>query len=233
MKAGRKDNRMRRYECGIRELKATGGDDSGMTFSGYGAVFGNVDYWGDMIVEGAFQSTIAQSKSTGQWPAMLSQHGFTADGDVPIGVWTEMREDSIGLYVEGKIADTPRGREIYELLKMEPRPAINGLSIGYTAVEWTTRTKPEEPRRTLKKINLMEISLVTFPANPKARTTSVKSGLTIRDAEKALRDAGFSNSQAKCIVAEGFDSLVPWDAEEDVESIKAAIKRSMEAFRAA
>jgi len=222
---------MKRYECGLSEIKVAGDAEAGMQFSGYGAVFGNVDYWGDLIVEGAFQSTIAQAKSTNQWPALLSQHGFTGEGDVPVGIWTEMREDSIGLYVEGKLADTPRGKELYGLMKMEPRPAINGLSIGYQAVEWTARTKPEDPRRTLKKINLMEISLVTFPANPKARTTAVKSGLTIRDAENALRDAGFTRSQAKSIIAEGFDGLPPWDADEDTEAVKAVAESVKEAIR--
>ncbi len=223
---------MKRYECGLKEIKAAGDAETGMTFSGYGAVFGNVDYWGDLIIEGAFQSTISQAKSTGQWPAMLSQHGFTGDGDMPVGIWTEMREDSIGLYVEGKLADTPRGKELYGLMKMDPRPAINGLSIGYIPVEWVMRSKPEEPRRTLKVINVMEISFATFPANPKARVTAVKSGLTIRDAENALRDAGFTRSQAKSIIAEGFDSLPPWDADEDtVEAIKTAIKNNILRFR--
>lgn len=222
---------MKRYECGLKEIKAAGDAETGMTFSGYGAVFGNVDYWGDLIIEGAFQNTIATAKSTGQWPAMLSQHGFTGDGDMPVGIWTEMREDPIGLYVEGKLADTPRGKELYGLMKMDPRPAINGLSIGYIPVEWTSRSKPEEPRRTLKKINLMEISLATFPANLKARVTAVKSGLTIRDAEKALRDVGFSQSQAKNIIAEGFDVLPPWDADEEIDALKAVLTRNIGAFR--
>lgn len=220
---------MKRYECGFRDIKAIG-DETGMQFSGYGAVFGNVDFWGDMIIPGAFQKSLSQAKSSGQWPAMLSQHGFTADGDVPVGIWTELNEDSIGLHVEGKFADTPRGHEAYQLLKMEPRPAITGLSIGYQAVKWSNRLKPEDPRRTLEEINLMEISLVTFPANPKARVTAVKSGLTIRDAENALRDAGFTRSQAKSIIAEGFDSLPQWDADEDVESVKAMIKRNIGEF---
>mgnify|MGYP001564387531 FL=1 len=150
---------------------------------------------------------------------------------MPVGIWTEMREDPIGLYVEGKLADTPRGKELYGLMKMDPRPAINGLSIGYIPVEWTSRSKPEEPRRTLKKINLMEISLATFPANLKARVTAVKSGLTIRDAEKALRDVGFSQSQAKNIIAEGFDVLPPWDADEEIDALKAVLTRNIGAFR--
>ena len=58
----------------------------------------------------------------------------------------------------------------------------------------------------LKKVDLFEISLVTFPANPKARIGSVKSGLSEREAERALRDAGFSRSEAKAIIADGFNA---------------------------
>ena len=172
-------------------------DDAGaqeMVFSGYGAVFGNVDSYGDVIQKGAFKETLRGARKDGTWPAMLMQHGGFLGGsdDNPVGIWTELNEDDTGLYVEGKLADTARGREAYSLLKMAPRPALNGLSIGYRAKEWSVGTKPGEPRRTLKKIELMEVSLVTFPANGKARVAAVKSGLTVRDAERSLREAGFS-----------------------------------------
>jgi hypothetical protein len=69
------------------------------------------------------------------------------------------------------------------------------------------RSRPEEPRRTLKKVDLMEVSIVTMPANPKARVTQVKSG-SIREFEAFLRDAGgFSAAQAKAIAASGFKSI--------------------------
>jgi hypothetical protein len=70
-------------------------------------------------------------------------------------------------------------------------------------------TKPDEPRRTLQEVELMEVSLVTFPANPKALIGSVKSGAGLgpRDAEKALREAGFSSNEAKAILAKGFGAL--------------------------
>ena len=125
---------MERLDCGLVELKAApdAGADS-MTFSGYGAVFGNMDAYGDVIANGAFTKTIADFKTSGVWPAMLSQHGgwdMSAESLTPIGVWTEMREDEHGLYVEGRLADTPRGREMYALMNMQPRPAINGMSIA-------------------------------------------------------------------------------------------------------
>lgn len=152
--------------------------DADMTFSGYGAVFGNVDSYGDMIMQGAFADTLAAAQKAGTWPAMLMQHGgwgIGADDMTPVGIWTEMSEDAIGLKVTGKLADTTRGREAYALLKMTPRPAIDGLSIGYMVKAYEARTRPEEPRRKLTKIDLFEVSLVTFPANPKARIASVKS----------------------------------------------------------
>jgi len=230
---------MQRLNCGLLELKFASSDGpvEAMTFSGYGAVFGNVDAYGDVIAKGAFAATLAEAKTSGLWPAMLSQHGgwgMGADDMTPVGVWTEMKEDDHGLYVEGKLADTPRGRELYTLMKMQPRPAINGMSIGYRPIEWSQREKPEDPRRTLKKIQLIELSLVTFPANGKARVTGVKSedgdGPGIRDAEEALRDAGFSRKEAKAILAGGFKSLR--DAEDGHDELVAILRRNIATLKA-
>ena len=229
---------MERLDCGLVELRAA--PDAGpeaMTFSGYGAVFGNVDAYGDVIAKGAFDRRIADFKASGARPAMPSLHGgwdMSAESLTPIGVWTEMREDGHGLYVEGRLADTPRGREMYALMKMTPRPAINGLSIGFRAVEWTKRSKPDEPRRTLKRVDLVELSLVTFPANGKARVTGVKGeagGPSVRDAEKALRDAGFSRVQAKAILADGFKAMPLRDAEEGADELAALVRRNITALR--
>lgn len=221
---------MDRMEFGLREVKLAADPAAGMKFSGYGAVFGNIDSYGDVIQPGAFADSLAAASKTGNWPAMLSQHGgygMTADDMTPIGIWTGMAEDGVGLMVEGQLADTQRGRDAYTLLKMKvdgkSRPALNGLSIGYVAKEWVARSKPDEPRRTLKKIDLYEVSLVTFPANPKARIAQVKSGagLTVTDAEKALREAGFSRSEAKAIVAKGFKALGLREAGEGDETAAA------------
>lgn len=199
-----------RFECTLMELKFSATDEKTMNFEGYGAVFGNVDSYGDVIAKGAFKNTIREAKATGLWPAMLQQHGgwgMSADDMMPIGVWTEMEEDDKGLYLKGTLAPTTRGMEMYTLLKMQPRPAITGLSIGYVPVKWKMRANPDEPRRTLEEVKLLEISPVTFPANTKARVTSAKSDLTVRIAEQALRDVGFSQSEAKAIVASGFKSM--------------------------
>jgi HK97 family phage prohead protease len=186
-------------------------DPTAMEFSGYGAVFNNVDSYGDVIAPGAFAETLREAKGGGVWPAMLLQHGGgmlggSAEDQTPIGIWTAMEEDTTGLKVEGKLADTSRGRDLYTLMKMEPRSAINGLSIGYTVLDSTPRSKPEDPRRTIKRVKLWEVSPVTFPANTKARVLDVKSAAPA-EFEKLLRDAGFSRAEAKAFMAEGFNGL--------------------------
>lgn len=202
---------MKNLGCNLVELKFAS-DDAAMTFSGYGAVFDNVDSYGDIIVKGAFRETLRDAKKSGNWPAMLSQHGgwgMGADDMTPIGIWTDMEEDDTGLKVSGKLAETARGKEAYALLKMTPRPAITGLSIGYIAKKFTVGTKPDEPRRKLEKVELMEVSLVTWPANDKARIGQVKSDeCTERDLERLLmRDAGFSRSEAQVVINQGFKAL--------------------------
>lgn len=225
---------MQRLACSLMEIKLAP-NDSGvetMSFSGYGAAFGNIDSYGDVIAPGAFAKYLSDVKAGKQpWPAMLSQHGGmgTAEEMTPVGVWTHLAEDGAGLQVSGQLADTPRGRELYTLMKMSPRPAIDGLSIGYIAKASIPRSKPEDPRRTLTQIDLMEISPVTFPANRNARMTSVKAleDLTkLSDIEDYLREAGgFSRNEAKCLIKR-IKSADPREAEDDIAQLVATMNAS-------
>ena len=87
--------------------------------------------------------------------------------------------------MSGTLADTTRGREVYALMKMAPRPAIDGLSIGYVAKQWEPAATPGLPRRRLTRLDLIEISPVTFPANARARVDQVK-GTVEREAMETL-----------------------------------------------
>lgn len=175
------------------EIKAVNADG---TVEGYGSVFGVRDNYDDVIAKGAFIQSLKDHKAAGTMPAMLWQH----DADKPIGIWTEMIEDENGLRIKGRLAmETVKGKEAHALLKMG---ALNGLSIGFMSKEWAYDRETEV--RTLTAIDLWEVSLVTFPANEKARVTNVKSADELqapKDAEKALRDAGFSKSDATAFVS--------------------------------
>jgi len=231
--------KMNRSQCRL-EIKSAEpqAEDGLMSFSGYGAVFGNVDAYGDIIEKGAFRKTIEEFKASGRWPAMLSQHGgwgLTARDMTPVGVWTEMKEDDHGLYVEGVLADTERGRELYTLMKMQPRPAIDGMSIGFYCTDYTDEKVVGDTIRHITGIDLVELSLVTFPANGEARVGEVKSeDLSIRDAEHALRDAGFSRAEAKRILAEGFSSstsLRDAEAKDDTSELAELLRRNISAMK--
>jgi uncharacterized protein len=167
------------------EVKADSSDNE-MIIRGYGSTFGNVDSYGDIVAPGAFTKTINDAKSGEKsWPAMLLQHGDdTVDGRMPVGVWLDMSQDSKGLRLSGKLAPTKRGKDVYNLLRMTPRPALNGLSIGYRCTDFEmhkANTGPNGARRTIKAASLVEISLVVFPANRLATITQVKSGEPVVD----------------------------------------------------
>jgi HK97 family phage prohead protease len=201
-------------------------------FEGYGAVFGNIDAYGDVIQKGAFKETLRDWNKSKKLPPMLVQHGgwMMTDMDaLPIGKWEEMSEDDTGLHVKGRLInlDTERGKTIYGGMK---EGTLDGMSIGYRAKEFSLGTKPDEPRRTLKKIDLMEISVVTFPANGKARVSQIKgAGIrTIREFEDFLRDVGgYSHAAAKAIAASGFKAADPRD-EDDAGELANLLRRNIE-----
>ena len=229
------------FICRLGELKFDASpDDSAQqtrTFSGYGAAFNNIDAYGDVIVPGAFADFLADAKSGRQpWPSMLSQHGgwqISAEDMTPVGVWQDLSEDGSGLRVTGQLAETPRGIEIDTLMRMTPRPAIDGLSIGYIAKKYEPRSKPEDPRRKLTQIDLIEISPVTFPANRNARISALKSLQeidTITEIEDLLRDAGgFSRSEAKGIIARIRKTDLR-EADQHLQRMHAATQRLITSF---
>lgn len=158
--------------------------------SGYGSVFNVVDRGGDLIRPGAFAKSLLERK-----PKMLWQH----DKDKVLGVWDVVIEDQKGLYMEGRIAKkTQLGADALELVSMG---ALDGLSIGYIAKQAETVGGVRE----LLEVELFETSLVTMAMNEQAGLTDLKNmSMTVRDFENWLRANGFSKSDSKTIVADGF-----------------------------
>ncbi len=225
--------------CKLNEIKLAPAESASMEFSGYGSIFNNVDSYGDIIAPGAFQSYLSDVKNGVQdWPVMLLQHGawqVTSDDLMPVGVWSDMAEDEKGLSLNGVLAGIQKGQDIYTLMKMQPRPAIKGLSIGYYAREFEYGAKADNFDRLLKKIDLVEVSIVTFPANKQAGITGIKSAseFTERDFERLMQDAGFSRSQARDIINHGFKSFQSKQdaALDEIKAIQAAINRTLNIFK--
>jgi hypothetical protein len=220
-----------RLEC---KFASEGVDAKTGQFAGYGAIFGNVDTHGDVIVPGAFKETLVDWAQRGGLPAMKLMHGSVANpftgSDLPIGRWTAMREDSRGLYVEGKLSglDTDRGRFNYALMQ---DGALNALSIGFKALRFT-RSPTAQIKRSLESVKLVEVSLVPEGSNDQALITDVKSWSdgelpTLPQFEDWLREAGrFSKTQATAIAGKGLSQLLRSEsgsASDDVAAFLAAL----------
>ncbi len=191
------------------ELKSL---DEGGSFSGYASVFGVQDYDGDIIVRGAFRNTLQKSRDNGRMPKMLWQHR----PDMICGQWTEMAEDDRGLMVKGHcILDVEEGRKAYALMKAG---VLDGMSIGFNIVDGGRNEKG----RVIEEVDLWEVSLVTWGANPEALITNVKARDSIRDFEAFLRDAGFSRKEARAIAAGGYKAIEQRDAGSDAEDAEVA-----------
>lgn len=193
------------YKALSLDIKAAP-DDTGI-FEGYGSVFSVIDEGDDVVERGAF----AESLKTIQ-PALLWQHRQ----DKPIGVYDEIREDDRGLFLIGRLSqEVALAKEATALLKMG---AIRGLSIGYQIEDYEMKGEI----RHIKKARLHEVSIVTFPMNRSALIDSVKSGGSIQDFEKFLREAGgFSKRGAMLVASKGFRALNRSDSESGVDLTEA------------
>lgn len=154
-----------RQDCERKFLDVVlGGVDPDGTFSGYASLFGRVDLGKDVVERGAFARSLRERGTAGI--RMLYQH----DPAQPIGTWTEIREDSRGLFVRGRLAkDVARGREVLALMRAG---ALDGLSIGFRTVK--ARSDAATRVRRILEADLWEISVVTFPMQPGARIETVK-----------------------------------------------------------
>lgn len=132
---------------------------AGAVVEGYASLFGRVDLGRDRVAPGAFRRSLARRGAGGV--KLLWQH----DPGRPIGRWTEISEDGVGLRVRGRLLpEVAQGREALALIRAG---ALDGLSIGFRTVR--ARREPTTGVRELVEIDLWEISLVTFPQMPGAR----------------------------------------------------------------
>ncbi|MCK1507186.1 HK97 family phage prohead protease [Bradyrhizobium sp. 18] len=126
---------------------------------GYASTFGGIDAYGDTIEPGAYAVSLAKHRKDGTRPVMLWQH----DPSEPIGVWDRLEEDGKGLFVEGRLlTSVRRGAEAAALIEVG---GVAGLSIGYRI----ERQKQVGSVRHLIEIDLIEVSVVSFPADHDAR----------------------------------------------------------------
>ncbi|MFA5900723.1 MAG: HK97 family phage prohead protease [Hyphomicrobium sp.] len=200
---GRVRDGARQHEVKFTRLNLKSVDTDG-SFAGYASLFHREDLAGDVVMPGAFADSLKSRGTTGI--KLLFQH----DANQPIGVWTLLREDGRGLYGEGRLMpEVAKAREVHALMRAG---ALDGLSIGFRTVK--ARRERSSGLRRLEKIDLWEVSVVTFPLLPEARVSTMKSSPfagslpTEREFERWLtRDAGLKRSEARALMCAGFKGL--------------------------
>ncbi|MFQ6018229.1 MAG: HK97 family phage prohead protease [Kiloniellaceae bacterium] len=211
------------FELKRVETRETGDGAKLGVFEGLASTFGNRDMAGDIIEPGAFKGSIAEPRRV----KMLWQH----DARAPIGTWEQIAETGSGLAVKGRLVlEVQRAREALALLKAG---AVDALSIGFSVPRDGAVFDREKAVRRIKSVDLWEVSVVTFPVNPKARINRVKALLdagglpTEREFERFLmQDAGFSRSQARMILSAGYKAVLSRrDAGGGLDELVACIRR--------
>lgn len=168
------------------------------TFTGYAAVFGNVDLGSDIIQAGAFK----QAKTTTDGKIRIALHHRLDQ----LAGKSSFHQDEYGLRVEGKLSlGVSYVRDAYELMK---DGVLNGLSVGFNILPGGSVYEERDDGwvRIIRAAELWEFSLVPFGMNPEALVDSVKAA-SIRDFEAQLRGLGYSQSEAKSLASGGFKSL--------------------------
>lgn len=188
----------------IKEVSAEG------VFEGYLSVFGNLDSDRDIIAQGAFTKSLKRRPPSKV--KLLWQH----DPAQPIGVWESMEEDKRGLKVKGRLLinqGVPKADEAYALLKAG---ALDAMSIGFAIPAGGAEWDSKKNLRNITEVDLWEGSLVTFPANGKARVTRVKTAVPYQDLPLADRGRPWDGDAAEARVrqwAGGGSSIedMDWD----------------------
>lgn len=166
------------------------------SIEGYASVFGGVDSYGDMIEPTAFDNVL----KSGQKPLMFYQHDRWS---LPIGVWEELSVDEKGLKVKGRLnLELAEAREVYSALKFG---SLNGMSIGFRMHDRDYEYDDNDICHIKNIAELLEISIVNFPADKEARIDNVKSEdrdlNDIRDCEHYLRELGISKKMAQKLIS--------------------------------
>lgn len=187
-------------------------EDGEWKISGYATVFGNRNSYGFQIRKGAYSKVLAEGVN----PKMFFNHD---SWNLPIGKWTDLKEDEIGLKVEGVLTKgVSKAEDIYHAVKAG---TVDGLSVG---IGWKAADEVELDDGTVEVTmisRLSEISVVTYPSDGKARVTQVLSAdevdekieslQSVRDLENFFHDefqlskrqSGWLLSKAKaCFAAE-------------------------------
>ena len=207
------------------ELRAEADIDSDdLIFTGYASVF-NSPYsvadsrgvYNEIVNQGAFTKTLSERDDV----KFLINHDGIPLARTKSGT-LELREDEHGLFVKAKLDESnPRVAEISSALK---RGDLSEMSFGFHAIKDEFSDSGET--RTLKELRLLDVSVVTWPANP--ATLATVRGVDLGELQTVLaeaRDGSFDEDQVTKIkeAINQLTDLLP-DPETSKSNVRAAVR---------
>lgn len=148
------------------------GEEKAVAIEGYAAVFNSktsIGGWFDEVIEpGAFSRSLSDN---GDIRALFNHNWDNVLGRTKSQT-LELREDEKGLNFKVELPDTSVARDL--TISME-RGDINQCSFGFfiTDEEWNYNVEPA--LRTIKEVELFEISIVSIPAYDDTEASLVRS----------------------------------------------------------
>lgn len=155
-------------------VKAVGpddGQDEGV-FEALVSVFGNVDAYGDVVMPGAFEKTLAEWSASGAPIPVYWSHRMD-DPDFNLGEVIEAEERDKGLWVRAKLdLEAPKAAQVYRLLKGR---RVTQFSFAYDVVQGGWEVQDGEEFYALRELKLYEVGPTPIGANQETELLAVKS----------------------------------------------------------
>jgi HK97 family phage prohead protease len=135
--------------------------DGSLMIEGYANTV-DKDRVGDVVLPKSFEKSIGMYMDN---PVLLYQHNW----DSIIGSVCEYQITDKGLYIKAKISNA---KDVEDIRTKIREGTLRTLSIGYNEVEsdYDEQTKT----KVVKELDLLEISVVTIPANPQSKFKPVE-----------------------------------------------------------
>ena len=200
------------------------------TLEGYASLFDVMDSYGDFMQPGAFKASIEKNKA---FKPSRIKNLWQHNPANPIGLPEILEEDSTGLYMRSKMGKT---RQIMEYMELLADGIVDGLSIGYFLEaaeefyddELSSQLKgwfKNGPLYRILRVDLREISLVTFPAVEGARAVAKNDQGVWGEYHRNTQPGWVTPPARKNIQIQGTSSVSPDQIAKAIESTTKPVVR--------
>lgn len=218
-----KPERRNGTKTALRPFEIKASDTKERTFEGLAAAY-SLDLGGDVIMPGAFAKTLAYWNEKGFSIPLLNQHNYYNGIHDVLGSMIEAEERTEGLWAKFEVSQGANGDLLLDHIA---RKRLNGLSIGYQAVQY--EINQDTGIRTLTEIRLKEVSAVIWPMNEDAviDPDSVKSAASEMSDDELKESLEALSAEAKARAEKANPKLPQEKADELRDRLRSSRLRSL------